>query len=380
MEKGSDVNPIKLLIWKWWRGVDQQLILAVVILLSLSLLLVTTSSASVANRIGVHENFFASRHIFYVTICLFVILFFSSFDEDSIRKYTLLFFIINLVLLALVKFIGYEVKGARRWINILGFSLQPSEFIKPFFALLVADIFARFRSRNFSFLVSLSIYILVAALLILQPDLGMLITLTGIWGVQLFIAGMPYIWIAVAGVLIFAGMVLAYNFLPHVTSRIDSFLDPTSSENYQVSQSLKAFQSGGLFGRGPGEGVVKNNIPDSHADFIFAVAGEEFGIVICIFISMVFAFVVLRGILNIAKNENEFVVIASSGIIAQFALQSIINMGVSLNMLPTKGMTLPFISYGGSSTIAVGIAIGILLALSKARVHQFNYNIKPLEH
>ena len=370
----------KIAIWKWWRGIDQQLLIAVSILIAISLLLVTTASSSVATRIGVPEDFFATRHLYSVIICVILILFFSSLELELIKKIAIAGFVINVGLLLLVNLHGYEVKGARRWINILGFSLQPSEFIKPCFAIYTGFIFSYFKARNFSFIISTASYLVVAVLLIAQPDLGMLITLTGIWGVQLFIAGLPLIWIVGAVLSIVIGMFLAYEFLPHVTARIDSFLDPSSHENYQVSQSLSAFKHGGLFGTGPGEGTVKHNIPDSHADFIFAVAGEEFGSVLCIFISLLFAFIVLRGTLSLIKQENEFVVLSASGILSQFALQSIINMGVSLNLLPTKGMTLPFISYGGSSTLSVGIAIGMLLAFSKTRIINTKYNIIKQAH
>jgi cell division protein FtsW len=368
-------NFIIIAFWKWWRTLDRQLLLAVLILISASLLLVTTASSSVANRIGLPEDFFSKRHIFYVLISFFLVVLFSNLSVQRIKQIGISLFLLNFIFLILVKFVGYEIKGAKRWINIVGFSLQPSEFIKPFFAIIVAYIFSIYHNRNYSFIISATIYLFVAILLILQPDLGMLITLTGIWGIQLFIAGLPLIWIFGAVIFIAFGLYFAYLFLPHVTSRIDSFLDPNAHENYQVSQSIKAFETGGYFGKGPGEGIIKHNIPDSHADFIFAIAGEEFGSVMCVFISLVFAFIVIRGIILLIKKSDEFVVLASSGIISQLALQSIINMGVSLNLLPTKGMTLPFISYGGSSSIAVGISVGILLSLSKDQISETSYKV-----
>jgi len=360
----------KIIFWKWWRSVDQQLLIAVSILISISMLLVTTSSSAVALRIGVHEDYFATRHIFYVLGSYILMVGFSYIESDSIKKIAIIGFICNLLLLILVKFYGYDVKGARRWINILGFSLQPSEFIKPCFAVLTGFIFSYFSNRNYSFITTSLVFTIIAGLLISQPDLGMLITLTGIWGIQLFVAGLPIIWIIFSFILLVAGLYFAYKLLPHATARIDNFLHPTLSENYQVTQSLNAFKHGGLFGTGPGEGTVKRSIPDSHSDFIFAVAGEEFGAILCIFISLVFAFIVIRGIILLYKKKDDFLVISASGIIAQLAIQSIINMGVSLNLLPTKGMTLPFISYGGSSTLSIGIAAGILLSFSKT-----NYTI-----
>ncbi len=371
----KNISSHKILLWQWWRGIDQQLLIAVSILIGFSLLLVTTSGGSVASRIGVYENFFASRHILYVIGSIILLVFFSCLEVNAIKKISIFLFIANILLLVVVKFYGYEVKGAKRWISIFGFSLQPSEFIKPSFCIFTGWLFSSLANRNISFLLSSGVFLLIATLLIMQPDLGMLITLTGIWGVQLFIAGLPLIWIISAFIFFCAGMMLAYKFLPHVTARIDGFLYPASHENYQVSQSLSAFKNGGFFGTGPGEGIVKNNIPDSHADFIFAVAGEEFGTVACIFISLLFAFIVIRGIVSLIKQEDEFIVLAASGILAQLAIQSIINMCVSLNLLPTKGMTLPFISYGGSSSLSVGVEIGIILALSRFKVNNIKYNI-----
>ncbi len=369
---------VKIAFWKWWRSVDQQLLIAVSILIGISMLLVTTSSSGVALRIGVPEDYFAIRHIFYVVGSYILIVGFSYLSSDSVKKIAIIGFILNLILLALVKFYGYDVKGARRWINILGFSLQPSEFIKPCFAVLTGAIFAYFPSRNHSFMITSLIFVIVAGLLISQPDLGMLITLTGIWGIQLFVAGLPIIWIICSFLLSAIGLYFAYQFLPHVTARIDNFLHPTLSENYQVTQSLNAFKHGGFFGTGPGEGTVKSSIPDSHSDFIFAVAGEEFGAILCIFISLLFAFIVIRGMILLFEKKDDFLVIAASGIVAQLAIQSTVNMGVALNLLPTKGMTLPFISYGGSSTLSIGIAIGMLLAFSKTNVINAKYNLlKP---
>ncbi len=217
------------------------------------------------------------------------------------------------------------------------------------------------------------LYALVALLILIQPDVGMLILITAVFASQLFVAGFPIIWIMVALLAGFFGIFSAYFLLPHVASRINSFLDPVSNENYQISKSILAFEEGGLYGRGPGEGSVKQHLPDSHTDFIFAVAGEEFGAIICIMIIAVFAFIVLRSLARINNEQDKFIQLASVGIIAQFGLQAVINMGVTLNLLPTKGMTLPFISYGGSSTLAIGIAVGMLLGLTKHKTSLVKY-------
>ena len=216
-------------------------------------------------------------------------------------------------------------------------------------------------------------------LLIIQPDFGMLVLTTAVFAIQLFIAGLPIIWVILAIVGSIFGIISAYLLLPHVTSRINNFLWPDINENYQVSKSILAFEHGGLYGRGPGEGAIKQYLPDSHTDFIFAVADEEFGAIICIMIITIFAFIVLRTLIRISYEEDKFVQLASIGLITQFGLQATINMGVTLNLLPTKGMTLPFISYGGSSTLAMALAIGMLIGLTKRKTSLVKYRMQHID-
>ena len=283
-------------------------------------------------------------------------------------------------MLVLVKFYGFEVKGATRWINIGGFSYQPSEFMKPFFAVVTGWILSLHYYEEFpSFKVCFMLFISVAALLIIQPDFGMLVMVSAVFGIQLFVAGLPIIWLFIAIFASVFGSIGAYLLLPHVASRINRFLDPVNSENYQVTRSLEAFESGGLYGKGPGEGSVKQFLPDSHTDFIFAVAGEEFGAVICLMIIITFAYIVIRILANLLHENDKFTQIAAIGIISQFGLQAVINMGVSLNLLPTKGMTLPFISYGGSSTLAISIGMGMLLGLTKRKASLVKYRLQNVE-
>ncbi len=370
-------SPSNNFIKRWWRSIDQQIIIALVILFAFSLMLVTTSGPAVASRIGLDEHYFSSRQLIYLAVAAMVILIFSLFDKHWLKRVAILGFFLNIIMLILVKFYGYEVKGAVRWINIGGFSMQPSEFIKPFFAVVAGWILSlKFEDSFPSFSVCAVLYLLVATLLIIQPDFGMLVMVTAVFGIQLFIAGMPIFWIILAFVSSVFGVTGAYLLLPHVAKRINNFLDPDSSENYQVTKSIMAFEHGGMYGRGPGEGAIKQVLPDSHTDFIFAVAGEEFGAIICMIIIGVFAFIVLKSLVKLIHEEDKFIQLAASGIIAQFGLQSIINIGVTLNLLPTKGMTLPFISYGGSSTIAIALGIGMLLAFTKQRTSLTRYKIE----
>ncbi|WP_375359365.1 putative lipid II flippase FtsW [Candidatus Tisiphia endosymbiont of Neophilaenus lineatus] len=364
----------------WWRSIDQQMIIALVILFVFSIMLVTTSGSAVANRIGLNEYYFASRQLFYLASALLLIIFFSFFSRKWLKRFSILGFIGSILLLILVRFYGYEVKGATRWINILGLSVQPSEFVKPFFAVVAGWILSlKFEDEFPSFSICISLYSIVALLLIIQPDFGMLVMVTAVFGIQIFIAGMPIFWIILAAFMLVFGVTAAYFWLPHVTKRINSFLDPDSSSNYQVGKSIRAFEHGGLYGRGPGEGAVKQVLPDSHTDFIFAVAGEEFGAIICLIIVGIFAFIVIRSLLKLINEEDKFIQLAASGIISQIGLQAIINIGVTLNLLPTKGMTLPFISYGGSSTLAIAIATGMLLGFTKHKTSLSKYKIQDID-
>jgi cell division protein FtsW len=215
--------------------------------------------------------------------------------------------------------------------------------------------------------ISIVLFLLIVALLMKQPDLGMTMVITAVWFCQFFLAGLPLILVLALGMLGITGLVGAYFLFPHVTSRIDRFLDPASGDNYQVERSLQAFANGGLGGTGPGQGTVKFHLPDAHADFIFAVAGEELGLFWSLLLVGLFAFVVLRGFSRLMHEPDLFVVLAAGGLLVQFGLQALIHMGSSVHLLPTKGMTLPFVSYGGSSLIALGFGMGMVLALTRRR-------------
>jgi cell division protein FtsW len=228
--------------------------------------------------------------------------------------------------------------------------------------------------RDFHFpgvIISMIFLSILVLLLLLQPDLGMTVVVVFTWVSQLFIAGMPILWMIIVAVTGVTSLFGAYFLFPHVARRIDQFLNPQSGDPrhdlYQVNQSLEAFINGGLFGKGPGEGVVKRNVPDAHADFVFAVAGEEFGLILCLVLVGLFAFVVIRSLLRVMNDSSLFVIMGTAGIALQFALQAFINMASALHLIPTKGMTMPFVSYGGSSLIALGIAMGMLLGLTRKR-------------
>lgn len=359
-------NPISL----WWWSVDRYLVAALFALMAIGAVLVTASSPPVAERLHYDPYYFVRHQQVYLLMAFVVMLVTSLFSLKTVSRISIVGLTVSLVLLIILPFVGSEIKGSIRWISIFGVSIQPSEFVKPFFAVVTAWIFSlQQKQAGFpAFRFSIMLYLLFAALLISQPDFGMTVTLSVIWGVQVFLAGLPLIWVVGLLVMGIVGGVAAYYLLPHVTARIDHFLDPTTGDNYQVEKSLEAFQNGGLLGRGPGEGQVKLSLPDSHTDFIFAVAAEEFGLIFCVLVIGLFLFVVLKSVQRLLHEKDSFVIIATAGLLTQFAMQALINMGVSVQMFPAKGMTLPFLSYGGSSAISMALCMGMVLALTRKRI------------
>jgi len=362
---------------RWWWTVDRWLFAAVVSLMLIGGLLIFAASPAVAERIHLDSFYFVKRHLLLLGPAFILLVGTSLLSPSAIRRFALLVFIISFCLLLAVPFVGVAVKGATRWLSLFGFSLQPSEFIKPTLAVLCAWMFAE-QKKTLDFpgnAVATALYVLVIGLLLLQPDLGMVILITVIWFGQFFLSGLSARWILMGSLLSLVGLTGAYIFFPHVTRRVDQFFSSSSSvdrfsEGYQISQSLESLTSGGFFGQGPGEGVIKRHLPDAHADFIFSVAGEEFGMVLCLIIVGLFAFIFLRGFMRVLKEDNFFVVLAVSGLVAQVTIQAMINIASSINLIPTKGMTLPFISYGGSSLLAMCIAMGMVLGLTRRRFEE----------
>ncbi|MFN7038527.1 MAG: putative lipid II flippase FtsW [Alphaproteobacteria bacterium] len=370
----------KNLIFNWWWSIDRYMLSAIMIIIAFSAVMVATASPAIADRIGLESFYFIRRQLIYLLLAIGIIFVISSFSLENIRRLSIISFLICIFLLIIVLFSGTEIKGARRWIQCFGLSIQPSEFTKPFFAVLIGWVLSqKQKSQEFPiFKISIILYLIVVTLLILQPDFGMVVTISLVWGAQLFLAGLPLFWIFAATIIAIFGVTGAYIFLPHVNQRINNFIDPAVSENYQIKKSLEAFSHGGLYGRGPGEGTVKQVLPDSHCDFIFAVIGEELGIIVCLIVLFLFAFIVIRGFFRILTESDSFIFLSTSGLLMQFGMQSVINMGVTLNLFPTKGMTLPFVSYGGSSMLAIAVGIGIILAMTKKRieVNKFKLNFR----
>ena len=357
-------------VGRWWWTVDKWMLSAVGLLLTIGMLLNLAAGPPAAERIGVDTFHFVRKQALFLPVTVFVMFAASLLSAASVRRVATLGFAVTFLLMIATFFLGENINGARRWIDFGPLpALQPSEFMKPFFAVVTAWMFSEHRMRedfpgNF---IAVILLLLTVTLLLAQPDVGMTLVVTAVWCAQFFVAGLPIVWVILFIVSGMGAVVGSYFVFPHVAYRVDRFLDPSTGDTYQVTQAMRAFQQGGLFGRGPGEGRVKEALPDAHTDFIFAVAGEEFGVFLCLFVVALFAFLVIRALLKVTREENLFVLLAVGGLAVQFGLQAMINMASSLHMMPTKGMTLPFISAGGSSLLALGMGMGMLLALTRRR-------------
>ncbi|MDP6573370.1 MAG: putative lipid II flippase FtsW [Rhodospirillales bacterium] len=357
------------LLGRWWWTVDRWTLTALFFIAAFGAVLTMAASPPVAERMGLETFYFARRQFVFLALGFVVMISTSLLAPRGIRRLAMASFAVALVLLAAVPFLGEEINGATRWIRAGGLSVQPSEFVKPSFVIVAAWLFAQRRldERFPGYAVATGLMVLVVGLLLAQPDVGMTVVVVAVWSLQFFVAGLPMAWVALIAALFVGGGVAAYFAFSHVQARVDRFLDPTAGESYQVGRALEAFREGGMFGRGPGEGRVKDVLPDAHADFIFAVAGEEFGLFVCLAIVGLFAFVVLRGLIRVLREDDLFILLAVGGLLAQFGLQTVINMATTIRLMPPKGMTLPFISYGGSSTLALAFAMGAVLALTRER-------------
>lgn len=352
---------------KWWWEVDRWMFGTLLLLIAVGLLLTLAASPAVAERLNLNSFHFVKRQSVFLVMGLGVLLFMSMLTQQWVRRIAVILFPITLGLVYLTVFQGNEIKGATRWLQLGGFTLQPSEFLKPVFIVSTAWMFSE-QFNNPSFpgkKIAVGMYLLVIAGLLMQPDYGQSFLLSAVFLGQLVLAGLPVLWLAGFAGLGVVALITAYMFVPHVQHRIDIYLDPASGDSYQIDTALNAFRAGGLFGRGPGEGAVKRVLPDAHTDYIFAVAGEEFGAILCLAIVALFAVIVIRGLSHLLEEENTFVVFAAGGLLALFGLQAFINLAVNLAILPAKGMTLPFISYGGSSVLALSLTMGMVMALTR---------------
>jgi len=357
----------RTLFGEWWWTVDKLTLAAVGALMLAGVVLSLAASPPVANRLGLDPFYFVDRHILYLIPTVALMLAVSFLNGRQIRRLSLVVFAVSLVLVALTPYFGQEIKGARRWLVLLGVNIQPSEFLKPAFVILISWLFGESAKRPDmpANAFSLVLLLLVVALLVLQPDFGQTMLVVLVWGALFFMAGMRLIWVVglagVAGI----GLTAAYYTVPHVAARIQRFLNPASGDTYNIDIATESFMRGGWFGQGPGEGTVKRLLPESHTDFVFAVAGEEFGVALCLALVALYAFIVIRALTRALRNEDPFTRFAAAGLAILLGAQSAINMAVNLHLIPAKGMTLPFISYGGSSMLSLAYGMGMLLALTR---------------
>jgi cell division protein FtsW len=354
---------------QWWWTVDKWTLFGLLCLMLIGGVLALAASPAVAMRIHLPPFHFVYRQLTFFLPTIATIVGVSLLNVRQMRRVAVVVFFVSFTLMVMTLIFGAEVKGAHRWLQIGPFAIQPSEFVKPSFVVFAAWMFSE-EKRVPGFpgaIVALTLFGAVAGVLAIQPDFGQLTLLTIVFGSLFFMAGLSWRWIGSLAMIAIVGALAAYAFSPHFTSRIDRFLNPESGDTYQIDRALDAFQAGGFFGRGPGEGEVKRILPDAHTDFIFAVAAEEFGVLAGLIIIGVFSFIVLRTLRHAMEEQDVFVQFASCGLVVLFGLQALINMAVNVNLLPAKGMTLPFISYGGSSLIALGFTMGMLLALTRRR-------------
>lgn len=356
----------------WWWTVDRWLLAGLCALMVLGVVFTMAGSPPVAERLGLPTFHFVNRHLLYLVPAALIMTGASLLTPRGVRRTALIIYIVAMVCVFAALQFGVEIKGARRWI----FGLQPSEFVKPCFVILAAWAFSEGARRRDVPGTTFALLLLPATIIpfMLQPDFGQTVLVSVVWGGLFFLAGLHWLWVAGIGGIGITGATFAYKFLPHVRVRIDKFLNagvdgPATNpgNSFQSDVAVDSFVQGGWFGKGPGEGTLKRILPDSHTDFIFAVTGEEFGVIAALVVMGIFAFIVLRGFTLAMRNEDPFCRFASAGLIMLFGLQSAINMGVNLHLLPAKGMTLPFISYGGSSLLSLAIGMGFLIAVTRRR-------------
>src|SRR5450631_230786 len=353
----------------WWWTVDRPLLGAILVLMLCGVILSLAASPPVATRIGLDPFHFFNRHILFLLPSLIVLLGVSFLSPRQIRRCALIVLVISIILIAATLLLGPEVKGSRRWITLLGLNIQASESAKPAFVVVAAWLFAESARRPEMPATSMAMVMLLmlVSLLVMEPDFGQTMLILMGWGALFFIAGMRMIWVLGLAGAASAGLFGAYLLVPHVAGRIKRFMNPASGDTFQVDTAMEAFSNGGWFGLGPGEGIAKRSLPDSHTDFVFAVAAEEFGIILCLALLALFAFVVIRVLSRAYASEDMFSRFAASGLAILFGMQAALNMSVTLQLLQAKGMTLPFISYGGSSMISLAYGVGMMLALTRHR-------------
>ncbi len=357
------------LLAEWWFTVDRTLLATLFALIAVGLTLSLAASPAVAAKKGLPLFYFAERHFLFAALGVVVMLAVSFLQPSTLRRLSLAVFIVALGLMVWAIVGGFEIKGARRWVHIAGHSLQPSEIGKPALIVLVAWLFAE-RTRRAdvpAVPIAIALLLLFCGLLVLQPDIGQTILVACVWGALFVLSGQPLRYAALFLPVGLAGFAGAWFAFPHVRSRVERFFDPASGDTYQTDRATQSFTEGGLLGRGPGEGTIKTSLPDAHTDFMFAVIGEEYGLLACLALLVLYAVVAARALRFAWREPDAFARLAVIGLALLIVLQAAINMAVNVGLLPAKGMTLPFISAGGSSSMAMSLAAGMLLGFARRR-------------
>jgi cell division protein FtsW len=363
----TDRSPVGV----WWWTMDRWLLAAITILIGVGVALSFAASPAAVTRIpNLSDPFhFAIRQSVFAALGVGILLCVSMLSPKAVRRLAAIVYVIAIAIMCALPFLGHTAKGATRWLVMGPFSIQPSEFMKPALIVLAAWMFAESQKGKGvpGVSIAFALYGVALALLIPEKDFGQSVLITVAFGATFFMAGVPFAWILGLGGVAAAGGVAVYFTSDHVASRIHRFFSPETGDTHQVDRALEAIASGGLGGVGPGEGVVKRQLPDMHTDFIYSVAAEELGLIFSVLLIAIFGFIVLRGLYKAMKLADPFEQIATGGLFVLFAQQAFINVAVNLNMIPTKGMTLPFISYGGSSMLAMSLTMGMALALTRKR-------------
>lgn len=362
----------KSLLNEWWQTIDRRLFLGLIGLILVGAVMSFAAGPAAAERIGrgLSTYHFVERHFLFLVPAVGGMIAISMLSVDRLRLFAVALFVAAVAGLIATQLWGMPVKGAQRWISVGSFTLQVSEFAKPAMVMVAAILLSetartglvRFR------VMAIAALALMISLIVTQPDFGQSVLMTMVFGAQVFMSGLSFALIGVMGAVMIVAVVIAYYSLDHVASRIDRFMNASAGDTGQMDRARQALESGGFFGRGPGEGVVKNHLPEAQGDYVFAVVGEEFGALACLVVIGLFAFITLRSMSRVFEEQDHFVQLSAGGLALMFGLQAIINIGVNVNLLPSKGMTLPFISYGGSSTLALAISVGLLLALTRKRI------------
>jgi len=354
----------------WWWTTDHWLLGATAALIGLGVVLQFGTSPAAASRLGIAWPFhFAVRQCIFAAGGVAILLPASMLSPKGVRRVAFFIYLAAVGSMMALPFLGHAAKGATRWVEVAGFTLQPSEFMKPALIVLIAWMFAEGQKGKGVPGVSIAffLYIVAVALLLIEPDVGQTVLITVVFGAAFWMAGVPMSWIMVLGGTALAGLGSTYFLFEHVASRVDRFFSHEKTDTHQVDRAAEAIAAGGAFGRGPGEGIMKRQVPDMHTDFAYSAAAEEYGLWLSLILIALFMLLVIRGLYKAMKLSDPFEQVAAAGLFVLVGMQAFINVAVNLNLIPTKGMTLPFISYGGSSMLAMGLTLGLALALLRKR-------------